>query len=250
MKNKHILSILISIIVIGLSYIPISAQDLSVDAGADFVSRYVWRGLNVNDQPNIQPYISLQYSGLQFGFWGSYSLTNLNSEDENYSFGSEIDTWLSYSITLNKSISVTALLTDYYFPNQGRRIGNINNYDDENDPGAHTVEAGLTIAGAESFPLSLSGYINIYNDKGNNVYLQADYSTSIHDFEIGFFSGAAIGSEDTPEYYGTEKFNFIHVGIKVLKLVTITDSFSLPVYCSYILNPKKGIAFLVLGISI
>ena len=250
MKKKHFIPTLISVIIISLTNFPILAQDLSVDAGADFVSRYIWRGLNVNEQPNVQPYISLQYKGLQLGFWGSCGLSGLNSDDENYMFSSEIDTWLSYSFTLNNSINVTALVTDYYFPNQGIRIGNFNNYDDEDGPGAHTIEAGLTIAGTESFPLSLSGYINIYNDEGNNAYLQVDYSTILHDLEIDFFSGAALGSKETPEYYGTQKFNFINVGIKVLKSVAITDSFSLPVYCSYILNPKKGIAFLVLGISI
>ena len=29
------------------------AQDLSLSAGADVVSRYIWRGINVNDAVNI-----------------------------------------------------------------------------------------------------------------------------------------------------------------------------------------------------
>jgi hypothetical protein len=236
-----------------LAEIPINksfAQDFSIGAGGDFVSRYIWRGINVNDQPNIQPYISLDYAGLQLGFWGSYGLSHLNSTDEYYVFQSEIDTWLSYSLTLGSEVNLTALLTDYYFPNSGIKIGNFNNYDNVNGPGAHTVEAGLTIAGSESFPLSLSGYINIYNDEGNNTYFQADYSTSMQAFNLDVFAGAAGGSNKTPGYYGTDKFNFVHVGVKVSKSVVITESFSLPVYCSYILNPKSETSFLVLGISI
>jgi hypothetical protein len=247
---KRIQTVFILIMLIGVINVPIQAKDFSVDAGGDLVSLYVWRGLNVNDQPNIQPYISIKYSGLQFGFWGSYGLTHLNSNDEHYATEQEIDTWLSYSSELSSTVCITALLTDYYYPNAGIRIGNFNNYNNENGTGAHTVEVGLTLSGPESFPLSLSGYINIYNDKGNNAYFQADYSTSIHDIDIGFFAGAAAGSKDTPDYYGTDKSNFINVGIKVSKSVTITDSFSLPVYCSYILNSNSETAFLVFGISL
>jgi len=226
------------------------AQDLSLNAGSDFVSRYIWRGMDVNNQPNVQPYMTLKYTSLQFGFWGSYGLSHLNSNDENSSFGHEIDTWLSYSFGLGKSLTVTALITDYYYPNGGIKIGNFNNYDNTNGPGAHTLEAGAVVAGDESFPLSLSCYLNIYNDRGKNAYFQADYSTAVNDINIGMFLGAAAGSKDNPDYYGTDKFNIVNLGIKISKSLKITETFSLPVYCSYILNPSREISFLVFGISI
>jgi hypothetical protein len=250
MKRVQILSILSIFIMIGTINGPAFAQGLSIKAGGDIVSRYIWRGMDINNQANIQPYISLSYSGLQFGFWGSYGLNHLNSTDENYSLSSEIDTWLSYSIPLNNYASITALVTDFYYPSAGIGIGNFNNYDNINGPGAHTVEAGLVIAGGESVPLSLSGYVNIYNDKGNNAYFQLDYAATLNEFDIGLFAGAALGSKDNPAYYETDKFNFINVGLKVSKSVKITDSFSLPVFCSYIINPKSELAFFVFGISI
>ena len=43
-----------------------SAQNVLVNLNADLVSRYIWRGLNVNDQPNIQPAITFKLSNLQF----------------------------------------------------------------------------------------------------------------------------------------------------------------------------------------
>jgi len=250
MKIRQILPLLLITFMVASLFSTVSAQKLSINAGGDLVSRYIWRGMDINNQSNIQPYISLSYSGLQFGFWGSYGLNHLNSTDENYSLSSEIDTWLSYSIPLNNSASITALVTDYYFPSAGIGIGNFNNYDNVNGPGAHTLEAGLIIDGGESVPLSLSGYVNIYNDKGNNAYFQLDYATTLNEFDVGLFAGAATGSKDNPRYYGTDKFNFINIGLKVAKSVKITDSFSLPVFCSYILNPKSELAFFVLGISI
>lgn len=250
MERKQIMPILIALMLVGLLSSTNLAQDLSLNVGADFVSSYIWRGTNVNNQPNVQPNITLKYAGLQMGLWGSYGLSHLNSNDEYYPLSQEIDTWLSYSFAISRTINVTALLTDYYFPNGGIKIGNFNNYDHKNGAGAHLIEAGLTVAGAESFPLSISGYINIHNDKGNNVYFQADYSTVVQEINIGLFMGAAAGSEETPFCYGTEKFNIVHMGVKVSKSLKISEGFSVPVYCSYILNPNREVAFLVLGISL
>ena len=149
------------------------AQSLSLDANADIVSRYIWRGLNVNDQPNIQPSVTLSCSGIQLGLWGSYGLTDQNPSDRYYPVSQEIDTWLGYSYSFSSGLEIGAVITDYYYPNAGLKIGNFNNYDDVNGPGAHTIEAGLNLTGPESFPLSLNGYINVYNDAGNNVYYRS-----------------------------------------------------------------------------
>lgn len=227
----------------------IKAQDLSLDVNADLVSRYLWRGINVNDQPNIQPAITLGYSGFNLGFWGSYGLTHQNPSDQYYSTSQEIDTWLSYSVPLNNGMNIGAVVTDYYFPNGGIRIGNFNNYDNVNGPGAHTIEAGINFTGPETFPLSLSGYVNVYNDKGNNVYLQADYGVDFNEFALSFFIGASTGSKDNPAYYGTENFNVINIGINASREIKITEDFSLPVFCSYILNPRAEISYLIFGIT-
>ncbi|MBI3125863.1 MAG: hypothetical protein HYZ10_15815 [Ignavibacteriales bacterium] len=226
------------------------AQKLSLSANADLVSRYVWRGLNINDQPNIQPAITFKLANLQFGFWGSYGLSHTNSTDELHNTSHEIDSWISYSIPVENIANITAVVTDYYYPNGGIRIGNFHNYDDKNGQGAHTIEAGLSIAGVESFPLTLCCYMNVYNDKGNNIYFQAEYTTTVDDFGLSFFAGAAFGSKDTPLYYGTDKFSLINTGIKASKQIKISESFSLPVYCSYTLNPKAEISYMVFGISI
>ena len=249
MKKNNIFSIFTALMIACASNVSVLAQDLSLNTGVDIVNRYIWRGMDVNDQPNLQPYITLKYTRLQIGFWGSYGLSHLNSGDEHYSFSHEIDTWLSYSFPLGSSINVTALLTDYYYPNGGIKMGNFNNYDNKDGNGAHTIEAGLSFTGPETFPLTLSGYMNIYNDKGHNSYFQADYSTSVNEINVGLFIGAAVGSKDTPDYYGTEKLNIVHMGVKISRSVKVTENFSLPVYCSYILNPNREVAFLVFGIS-
>jgi uncharacterized protein (TIGR02001 family) len=250
MKSKITAVVFQIFIILFVVSATIKAQDFSMNVGADLVSRYIWRGIDVNSQPNIQPSISLSYSGFQAGIWGSYGLTHLNSTDEQSALNQEIDTWMSYSFEAGNSIGITLLLTDYYYPGAGIKIGNFNNYDNENGPGAHTIEAGVTITGPESLPLSLSGYINIYNDAGNNAYFQADFTKKVGDINLGVFAGAAAGSSENPAYYGTKKFNFINLGIKVSKEIKLTESFSLPVYGSFILNPNMEISYMVIGITL
>ena len=80
--------------------------------------------------------------------------------------------------------------------------------------------------------------------------IEAGYEVDIQNVEVGFFIGAAGGSKENPAYYGTEKFNIINAGFKASKQIKITEDFSLPVSCSYILNPQAEISYLVFSISI
>ena len=221
-------------------------QDLSLDLGADVVSRYIWRGTNVNDQVNIQPALTLSVSGFQAGFWGSYAISN---NSDNNTFNQELDTWVGYTYSLENGMSLGAILTDYYFANAGIKWGNFNNYDNEDGPGAHTIEAGVVFTGPESFPLTLSGYVNFYNDAGNNTYFQLDYPATIAEVPVNFFVGASAGSEENPGYYATETFNVINLGITATKEIKITEEYSLPVFTTFLINPRTEISYLVFGIS-
>ncbi len=220
-------------------------HSISVDGSADFVSRYVWRGMLVTDLPSIQPSLSLSYSGLSFGFWGSYSIAKITKYENDFPYSHEIDTWLSYSVKLNNGINISALLTDYYFPQSGLKISDFNN-----GTGAHTLELGLLLMGNDTFPLRFAVYTNVYNDVGNNSYFQIDYSTHISNNSLNFFIGAAKGSKKTPNYYGTERFNIINFGITAERKIKVTDSFSIPISVSYIFNPQAEISYLIFGFSI
>ena len=52
---------------------PVSAQSASI--GADIVSRYVWRGLDFGESMSVQPGLTIALGGLEFGAWGSYSIS-------------------------------------------------------------------------------------------------------------------------------------------------------------------------------
>ncbi|NLT52622.1 MAG: hypothetical protein GXX85_17095 [Ignavibacteria bacterium] len=214
----------------------VNAQEFNL--GADLVSRYVWRGFDFGNTASIQPGVSFGYSGLEAGFWGSYPLTTTSNGSE------EIDTYISYTLSTENSGEFTLSATDYYYPNSGLKIGNFK----DKGNGAHTIEAALGYAGPENLPISLLVAANVYNDDENNIYFQAGYSTALQDVGVDVFIGGTPGSDNA--LYGTTEFNLINVGLTLSKEIKITDSFSLPVFGSYILNPNSEVSYLVFGVSL
>ena len=98
------------LIVVFICFTNISfTQDLALSSGADFVSRYIWRGINVNDALNVQPSLTLTVSGFSLGFWGSYSIFSNSTEN---TLGQELDTWISYTHVMENGISIGAVVTD------------------------------------------------------------------------------------------------------------------------------------------
>jgi hypothetical protein len=224
MYNYIVISLLL------ISFGSVTAQ-VSVSGGADFVSRYLWRGLDFGNTFSIQPSLSFSAGGFEAGFWGSYPFNNTSNGNE------ELDLYLGYSIS-----DFSIMVTDYYFPNSGLRYGLYE------EPGAHTIEVGLAYAGSESFPLSLAVFMNVYNDDDNSVYFEVGYSTEVEEVGVDFFVGGTPGGDN--QFYGPENFNLINIGITATKEISITESFSLPIFSSYVLNPNLEVGYVIFGLSL
>jgi hypothetical protein len=206
----------------------------NVNVGADFVSRYVWRGLDIANSPSLQPTISISMSNVEVGFWGAYSLFNDKSTSD------EIDSWIGYSFN-NDLGEFSFIILDYYYPNAGRKLSNLTNGD-----GAHTLEGMISYSGPLSFLLGC----NFYNDPGNNIYIELGYPIVNENLSLNFFIGVTPGSKKNPGYYGADDFSFINVGVKVAKEIKISDNYKLPVFSALVINPNAEIAHLVFGISL
>ena len=228
MLNKIIKYIFVYLVVLLTSIV--SAQT-AVSGGADFVSRYMWRGLDFGNTFSIQPSLALASGDFEIGFWGSYPFTNPAGGNE------EMDLYLGYGVG-----DFSVLVTDYYFPVGGGKYGNYK------DPGSHTIEVGLSYGGSESFPISLAAYMNVYNDDDNTVYFELGYSTEVSEVAVDLFVGGTPGGDGG--YYGTTDFNLINIGVTASKDIKITDDFSLPIFSSYVLNPNLEIGSLVFGFSL
>jgi hypothetical protein len=206
--------------------------------GLDTYSRYVWRGMDFGNAPSFQPAISFTTGGLSVGAWGAFSFASGGT-----STYSENDLWASYAFTTSSG-TFTINFTDYYFPSTGLKFFN---YDDKG-LGAHTLEGGLGYAGTEKFPISIAAYYNLYNDVDNSAYIQVSYPFSMDSvYSMTIFAG---GTPSKSVWYAASKANLINIGFTVSKTIAVTESFSLPVSASYIINPELEQSYLLFGISL
>lgn len=203
---------------------------VSVSVGFDAVSSYVWRGLEFDDSPNVQPYASVGYKGFSVMVWGSYAPWN------DYS---ETDIFLSYSVG-----NLTLGLNDYYSKVEDGYM----KWD--NDLTDHTVEASLIYSGfAKSFPLNFTLGTFVYgldksikhlNRQNYSTYFEIEKPISLKVLDLSVF----VGGTPWSGYYA-DKAAVVNVGAKALKEFELTPSLTLPLSVSAVVNPNSKDMFLV-----
>ncbi len=220
--------------------------------GADLVSRYIWRGLNLGgSSPHVQPYVEYSFgeTGLAAGFWGSHATGSSST-------GAEADFYISYSPIDMISIGVT----DYFFPSDlaFARSDRYFNYDEKTT--GHTIEGMVSFNGTEDIPVSLTFAMNVYGadgiDKnGDNYYakyLELGYTGTIAETDFSPFVGMALddpAEEDGAVGWYGNSFGVINIGLSVSKAIKISDVYELPLSSSVIFNPEAENIYLVFSVS-
>ncbi|WP_299579523.1 hypothetical protein [uncultured Sunxiuqinia sp.] len=197
----------------------LQAQDW--DTGADFVSSYVWRGTKFGTGPAIQPWAEYSTGGFALGAWGSYGFT----DDE----AAEADLYVSYGFDLSEGAALSFTVTDYYFPGTDYFNGD-----------SHFFEP---MVGLELGDFSFLAAYMIGSDATDvsDVYLEAGLNVG----KLALTLGAGDGA-----YTTNGNFNVCNIGVGTSKEIKITDSFSLPVTGTAILNPSSEQFHIVVGISL
>ena len=192
-----------------------SAKAQEFKASADVVSSYVWRG-TFQSGVAVQPTFDFTTGGFSIGAWGSTALSELSG-----SLMQEADLYAKYTF----GFGLSAGLTDYYYSGNHYFAG-----------ASHVLEANL---GYSLGNLSLSG--NYLLNANNDLYFEAGYAFD----KVSVFVGAGN------EVYSTDgKFALLNIGASTTKEIKITDTFSIPLKASVILNPKSEQFFLVAGITL
>lgn len=198
-----------------------STQAQTFTAAADVVSTYVWRGTKLSSV-SIQPTLDFTTGGFSIGAWGSTGFDGYM----------EADLYAKYAF----DFGLTVGLTDYYFPGQSY-------FDYSQATGSHGLEAnlGYSIGG-----LSLMGNY-IFNQAGGALTVGGDKY-----FELGYafekfsiFAGAGDGWH-TPD----AKFAVVNLGVSTSKEIKFSDTFTLPLKATVVLNPKTEQFFIVAGITL
>lgn len=205
------------------------------DFGVGMVSSYAWRGAIFNPSVNIQPWVQVSYGNFAIGSWGSYNLDGTYAEPD----------W--YANYTYKKFSIQ--LFDFY----GQDGTDFFNY--RSNETAHTGMLDVKFAGTSSFPIQLTASVLVYgadkqrNSTDNNFssYFEVGYSHSLaKGIDLNFFVGAVLF--DSPFYQVTE-FAVINTGLKASKKLKISDTFSIPIHMSVVVNPNEKKTFYVFGMN-
>ena len=235
---KKIFTIL-AVVVLSLNALtPAKAQDkVEASVGADFVSRYIWRGLDLGEV-SFQPTLGLDWKGLSLSAWGSVGISNPGDTKE-------FDLTLSYSIG-GFNIGVT----DYWFDAGLDPLNRYFMY--RSDCTNHVFEANI---GYDFGFAAIQWYTNFAGNDGVNPAGKRAFSSYLElsaPFTLGGADwSAALGMVPfATDFYGTEKFAVVNLSLTASKEIAITDSFSIPVFAQVAANPYSREAFFVIGFTL
>ena len=211
------------------------AQDnVETTISADMVSQYIWRGQELG-KASLQPTLGVSYKGISLSAWGSVGLSEPSDSRE-------LDLTLGYEYE-----GLSLGITDYWFDDDRYFL-----YKADTTP--HVFEA---YAGYDFGFASLAWYTNIGGADGVNLKEKTAYSSY---FELGvpFQLGgvdftASLGAVPyaTDFYSGSEEgFALVNASLMAGKEISVSDSFSIPVFAGICTNPAIGTAHLVFGLTI
>jgi uncharacterized protein (TIGR02001 family) len=187
--------------------------------GIDVYSCYVWRGTKFGSGPALQPDIHFTAGGFTIGGWGSYNISTNEA--------AEADLYAGYLLPFDKKGSFLEFtLTDYYYPGTSWV-----------ESTSHFIEPMVSL-NAGKFSL-MSAYM--INDGKGDIYMEAGLSAGPVALTLGAGDGA---------YTVDREFNVCNIGISTTKTIRITDTFSLPVSGSAVLNPSSEQFFIIAGFSL
>ena len=184
--------------------------------GADIMSRYIWRGLNLGGTgPSIQPTLKLNVGNtdhmFSVGGWGAYTFGPTSNQ--------EVDMIVSYTF---KGMLTLMVATNFY-GNDARRMKEVND--------STFVVDGLQYS----------------------TYIELGFKKRIKSFDFNAFVGGTVTSPDLSRhetgYYANTKAGFTTIGIKVARAIPVTEKYSIPIQASLIANPLQNKFYIVFGIS-
>ena len=204
----------------------------SVDAEADIVSAYVWRGM-YQTGVSIQPGLSLSVGGLTLGAWGS---TDFSSDFK------ELDFFISYE---TGGFSVT--LNDYWWEGEGASYFNKFKRDDR------FLEAsiGYTFSGKLPLSLEFSTMLSGDGDKdANGKQFYSSYIAASVPFSIGNIElETGIGISPWKGMFSDKDFEVAAINFKATRNLQITQK-TIPLSVELILSPARDNAFLVFSLRL
>ncbi|MEM1056153.1 MAG: hypothetical protein AAGI52_11550 [Bacteroidota bacterium] len=226
--------------------VPEDRPPVSLEAGLTLTSRFIYRGINLGEAPQVQPRLSLNVGDFQASLWGSHPLAQASDEsvesprDANYR---EVLLWMLYNIDVGVG-TLTPYVQNHFNPNTGQLFDFADNGD-----GAHFFQAQLMFSGDDRLPVdALVGWV-FYNDPGESVYFEGGYRFDLSGLNLRAFAGGVPGRSPfngVPE----DEVAITNIGLSAGRSIRLSDEFSIPVSVTFIANPYLEDAFAVFSISL
>ena len=209
---------------------PVIAQDekkVSMDAGADFYSSYVWRGTQYGSGPSVQPSITLNAGIFSAGVWGSFDFNGYR----------ESDLWFAFDLPAGFRLG----MTDYYYPG-------LDYFDYSENTGGHAFEinTGFSKGGLDLSANYILNQAGNAGSAGSDIYAEARYSFNL----FYLFLGAGSGWHTSLPADEKNKIRICNLGLGTVKEINISEKYTVPVNAQVIVNPDRKIMFLLLGFTI
>ena len=210
---------------------------LKTTIAADVVNQYIWRGVDAGNV-SLQPTLGVAYKGLSLTAWGSVGLTESSDTKE-------FDFTLGYTTGgLNVGI------TDYWFSVGQDPDARYFKYDAHGTN--HVFEA---FVGYDFGVVSAQWYTNFAGNDGVNKdgkrayssYFEVNAPFRLATCEWTATLGAVPYATTT---YGTTGFAITNVGLKAVKDIKVTDTFSVPIFAGVTGNPCAQKAYLIFGFTL
>lgn len=220
-----------------LPYQSLQAQG-EVNVGANTVTRYLWRGIQLDDGVNFQPYMMYNISNFEVGVSSSMSLTNEFNE---------IYFWAAYSVNTS-FINAKFYVSDFYYEYQGSDFFNFRTERLNGVEGDHYGEAHVEFTSDYS-PFKLLFSSSFRNDPDNSMYAEVSYSKAMaNDIQSTFSVGGALNKSAL--WYYTDKAGIVNMSYELSRSVQITPEYALPISVKSIFNPTGKAFYVIFGVSI
>lgn len=209
MKKLGCLIIGLSVLVCGTG-VAFGDSEVDFEITADFFSKYLWRGQNLNDDPVFQTSFNVSYRSLTATIWGNIDLTNYNGNSGDFY---ELDYCIDYSGKISGIKGVGYSLGASYYSFPGTKVKDTTE-----------VYAGL------SLDLPLRPSVTFYHDvdEAEGTYISLALEHSIEriaelgaDMPVGMELGTSLG-------WGSGSYNKYYWGTDQSKLNDLTLSASFP----------------------
>lgn len=192
----------------------------SVDVG--FLSKYVWRGIVITDDPVFQPSVNVDWLGLSLNIWGNLDLTGINDNRGDFN---EVDFTLSYTKAFGP-VEAGVGVVHYWFPNTAF---------------PQTTELFATMA-LPDVPLtpSITAWFDV--DEADGWYVSSDIS---HSLELPKLCGRFDWSLDASAGFGwaSANHNNFYFGVNRSGWTDFHAALSAPVKLTHWLTAAPSISY-------